>query len=187
MVDPFTCRYFDRTDAELEEFILFCIAVAGKTASTVSRQLDEFLTTYKFGDSPFETILSFRRIHSLMNAMKKQGIGCYTLKSKGWQWMARSGLNLRECSVEDLEQCPGIGMKTSRFFIIHSRENVRVACLDTHILKYLREQGHDAPRSTPPKRRYLELEQVFLEDCDRLGMTPHQLDIDLWNRFTKSK
>lgn len=34
-------------------------------------------------------------------------------------------------------------MKTSRFFLLHSRENIKVAVLDTHIIKWLSHIGYE--------------------------------------------
>jgi hypothetical protein len=41
-VDPYNITKYNRTEAELECFLLFCIVVAGKTAYIQARKLDEF-------------------------------------------------------------------------------------------------------------------------------------------------
>jgi hypothetical protein len=43
MIDPRDVTKFDRTQAELEEYWLFCIVAAGKTAMTQARLLDAYL------------------------------------------------------------------------------------------------------------------------------------------------
>src|SRR5690606_28462084 len=71
--------------------------------------------------------------------------------------------SLKTCSVEDLESITGVGPKTARFFVLHSRPNSRIAVIDTHILKYLRTQGIDAPKGTPPKgEKYSRFEGEFI-------------------------
>lgn len=94
-----------------------------------------------------------------------------------------SGLNLKTCTVADLEAIYGIGMKTARYFILHTRKNARVACLDTHILSWLSYYtGYKVPKQTPTKTKYLELEKVFLNICDTMQMTPADLDLKIWNK-----
>lgn len=43
MVDPFDITKYNRTQAELEELLLFCISVAGKNARVTSHNLERFL------------------------------------------------------------------------------------------------------------------------------------------------
>lgn len=47
MIDPKNITNFDRTDNELEEFALFAIAVAGKSAKTIAPALDRTLKYIK--------------------------------------------------------------------------------------------------------------------------------------------
>lgn len=90
MVDPFNCTIFDRTDAELEEFVIFCLMVAGKNATTTSKLLSQFLIRRK---RPFAAIKSFNCQPQLRLALRSAGFGCYNLKSQGLWWLANSGLN----------------------------------------------------------------------------------------------
>ena len=95
-------------------------------------------------------------------------------------------LDLRTCSADDLEKIHGIGMKTSRCFIIHSRPGARYAGLDTHILKHLKACGvENVPKSTPSsKKEYLRLEKEFLRIADLNNMTPAAYDLMIWNWFS---
>lgn len=43
MIDPNNITKFYRTEAELEEFLLFCIIVAGKNSKIQAKKLAEFL------------------------------------------------------------------------------------------------------------------------------------------------
>jgi hypothetical protein len=87
-------------------------------------------------------------------------------------------LNLRTCTVADLEAVHGIGPKTARMFLLHSRPAQRVAVLDTHILAWLAQCGvADVPRSTPPAGKHYErLELAFLDLCDKAGADPASLE-----------
>lgn len=91
---------------------------------------------------------------------------------------------LRTCDAEDLESFPGIGPKTARFFLLHSRPDVECAVLDRHILRWM-GQYMKVPNATPTGERYRELERAFLSHARRLGKTPAQLDLDIWNEATK--
>jgi thermostable 8-oxoguanine DNA glycosylase len=66
---------------------------------------------------------------------------------------------------------------------LHSRKNARIACLDTHVLKWLSYYtGQEIPKQTPTKNKYLELEKFFLNICDVMKTTPAELDLKIWNK-----
>ncbi len=196
MIDPTTCTNHEMNDYQLEEFLFFSILVAGKTARIVARSLQRLLdwkadVTYRdkyagYNFSPVNLLWELKE--NLPTVLRSVGIGCYNLKARGLRAAMeaiRSGqLNLRTCTPEDLQRIPGIGPKTARFFIIHSRANARYAALDTHILKFLRAKGIDAPKSTPTGKRYKELEQEFLELVP-VDMTVAEFDLAIWNHYTK--
>jgi thermostable 8-oxoguanine DNA glycosylase len=58
--------------------------------------------------------------------------------------------------------------------------------LDTHVLKWLREQGvADVPSTTPAGRKYAALEAEFLNRVPP-GMTPAAFDLEVWKRYAKT-
>jgi hypothetical protein len=117
--------------------------------------------------------------------LKEHGIGCYTFKAKTMADLAHSKLNLRTCTTDDLESIYGIGFKTARCFILHSRKDARVSGLDTHMLKHLRYLGYDAPLSTPSsKKQYLTFEKYVLSLADDAGMSPADYDLMVWNKYS---
>jgi len=185
MIDPNNITKFSQTKEELEEVLLFWICVAGKTAAVISKSLDRFLKSidnYE-GNTPFEKIKSFG-YDNLPERLKECGIGCYSLKAKSIWILVNSDLDLRTCTLEELEDIYGIGRKTSRCFLMHSRENARCAGLDTHILKYLRGKGYNVPISTPgSKRQYLEIEKLFLKYADRSEKSIAKFDLDIWKEY----
>ena len=188
MIDPNNITKFDCTEEELQETILFWICAAGKKASTVSKSLDSLLREgFKLFNCkrPFEVIKKFGS--RLPLKLKEHGIGCYNNKSKSMSEIANSNLDLKKCTAEDLEKIYGIGMKTSRCFLIHTRKNCNYAGLDTHILKFMRERGFDVPKSTPTKKKYLEIEKQFLEIVRESGKSVAELDLEIWRHYSNKE
>ena len=184
LVDPHDITRFDSSTEELELVLLFWISAAGKKATTAARALSSLLSEgrERFGlCGPFSIVRAFGE--SLSVAMKSHGMGCYNNKSKSMLALARSGIDLKSCSVEDLEGVLGIGPKTARCFLIHSRKGVRHAGLDTHVLKYMRDRGFEVPKSTPSGRRYREIEASFLALADASGMDLADFDLAIWRTY----
>jgi thermostable 8-oxoguanine DNA glycosylase len=160
------------------------VCAAGKNGVTSARCLNSLLTPlydkYK-EESPFELLRCLDCYGNLPEEMKKAGLGCYNNKAKTFRGLIYTDIDLKVCSVDELEDIIGIGPKTSRCFILHSRPNQQVACLDTHILKWLRDQGVDAPKSTPSYKKYLMLEKKFIELAANRDLAA--LDLEIWNRY----
>jgi len=189
MIDPHEITNFDRSDEELEEFLLFAVSVAGKTAEVQADKLDQFLNLVPLPENyfPFEKVryLVLKRFCSLDALLRKVKLGKYSLLVDSFRSLAFSNVDLRSVSCKDLQSFPGIGPKTSRFFILHSRTNAEVACLDTHILKWLSEylDDVDVPSSTPRSSEYRALESRFLEICDSKNVHPAKLDLKIWKMY----
>lgn len=192
MIDPTKITNYNRTEAELEEFLLFCIMVAGKNAKQTAKKLDEFLFGTLGIISPFDWVLSMVDIGKVSKnfplecAMKRHKLGQYKRLEKAFTGILQFKNRLKEVSVEELESVSGIGSKTSRFFILHSRPNQQLAVLDTHILKWMDAQGYDVPKSTPPKGRYAIIEKQFLTECAKAGKTPAELDLEIWKSYSQN-
>ena len=185
MIDPDVITQYNLNEKELQEYILFWVCAAGKNGRTAAKCCDKFLNLIGANEIylPF-TVIKGSHKKDLPNILKSCGIGCYTSKARTMWELAHSNLDLKTCKASDLEKIYGIGMKTSRCFILHSRKGARYAGLDTHLLKFLRELGYDAPKSTPIGKKYLELEQIFLKYADKLGKTPADLDLEIWNKYS---
>ena len=192
MIDPTNITQYDLSESELEEVMLFCCAVAGKNALTTAKALDKFLiglradssTLFDMEGSPF-TLLRCDYQDDLAQRLKSCGMGCYNHRARTFLALAYSDLDLKNCSIEELEKIPGIGPKTSRYFLLHTRRDIRVAVLDTHILKFMRDLGHEVPSSTPTGKRYLDLEQTFIGLADLSSKSLAQFDLDIWNEYRK--
>lgn len=189
MIDPSNITNFDRTDEELEEFALFCPCVAGKRAEIQAEKLDQLLSNLekRLGrGSPFDLVRRAAAGDILKEEMQKVKLGKYSTLVPCFTALSMNETeNLREVSVEILKTYPGIGDKTARFFIMHSREDAEVATLDTHVLSWMDENLENvnvhpnAPRST---REYKKLEHHFLKEAERRGRHPAHLDLEIWNQ-----
>lgn len=183
MIDPFNITKYSQTHVQLEEVLLFWILAAGKRATQACRVLERFLVGSK---KPFAKIRSIS-YQALPATLRRCGIGCQTAKARSFWELAHSGLNLRTCSVLELEAIYGIGKKTSRCFLLHSRPDVRYAGLDVHLLHYLRDKGFNVPKSTPgSNKEYTRIEQIVLKLVDESGMTPAQFDLNKWSLYAKT-
>ncbi|HEX5317112.1 MAG TPA: hypothetical protein VFX22_10725, partial [Candidatus Kapabacteria bacterium] len=127
---------------ELEYWILFSVVVAGKAAPFAHEKMGKFL-----GDSvrPFEFVRRLIRQGNLMSKLKDAKTGNYHKISKAFEELSSRKINLKTCAPEQLEEIYGIAMKTSRFFILLTRKDAPYAALDTHILKWLYNNGYKVP------------------------------------------
>jgi thermostable 8-oxoguanine DNA glycosylase len=154
-VDPLNITNFDRTDAELEAFMVFSLAVAGKNANQTANLIGKVLGEAKSNESPFQFL---RRI-PLDDHLRFWKVGQYRRILPALEGVMK--LDLRTCTMEDLLKVHGIGPKTANMFLLHSRPNHEGAVLDTHILRWMREvHGVKTPKQTPSGKRYDELEEL---------------------------
>jgi hypothetical protein len=194
VIDPINMTRYGQTMMELQETLLFACCVAGKNAVTTARCLDNFLKkaheivnlTWKpsMGYTPFFTLYKLDQTigtEGVALMLKSFGIGCYNNRAKTFKDIIAQYPDLKTCSPQDLEEVWGIAEKTSRFFLLHTRENVRYAALDTHIRKHMTKLGYIFPKGQPKGKRYLKLEQDFLKLADASGMTVAEFDLYLWN------
>lgn len=186
MINPTQITNYNRTESELEEFLMFAILVAGKTAKTQAQKLENFLRPYtRVGTTPFEGLQHLIDIGALVTQMRFGRLGQYTRIAEAFRGILQFKGKLKTVSVEELESVKGIGSKTARFFILHSRKDARHAVLDVHILKWMREQGYSAPKQTPTKKKYAVLEAIFLTEAWKHEMTPADFDLMIWKSFSQ--
>ena len=188
-INPKKITDFNRTKADLELFAVFAVCVAGKgsqqTADKVNNHFRDVQTPTK-QLTPFEAIKNLVNIKVFVAYLKMAKMGQYRRIYRALRDLVESGIDLKTCTVEELEAIHGIGPKTSRFIIMHSRPNQRLATLDTHILRWMRDQGIETPKATPQsKKLYKELEQKFLTLCDKCAILPSQLDLKIWKQYSK--
>ncbi len=185
MADNITDRY------ELQWRLVYAIIVAGKSAAFATNAMAKLFPRRSDGlryPTPFDTARTWLLKDNFRDRIVKARTGNYRKLERAVRWLVVADtlgeLSLENATAADLERCPGIGPKTSRFFILWTRPSARHAALDVHVLRWLRNNGHpDAPLSTPQsKAKYGHWERVFIDAADRLGVTPAQLDAAVWDQ-----
>lgn len=192
MVNPFDITKFDRTYAELQEFLLFCIMVAGHNSMTtkaaLERLMDETVCFVQYGNLIFSELNKLDD-DTLVEVLTDARTGKYCLLSKAIRYVGKhySYVPLDSLSIGELVEIPGVGPKTARFFVLHSRPNARVAVLDVHVLRWLKEQGYLYVRTQTPQAEstYKRIEGYFLEEADKRGLEPYKLDTLIWSNAVK--
>jgi thermostable 8-oxoguanine DNA glycosylase len=94
-------------------------------------------------------------------------------------------LDLRTATINDLLAIHGVGGKTARFFLLHSRKDCEHVVLDTHVLAYLRDRwGMDVPTSTPPKKEYERIERIAVNliKTDYPNFSMAEADLLIWTK-----
>jgi hypothetical protein len=189
-IDPCRVTRFDRTPAQFEAFVLFAYFVAGYRSDTVAPRLNGFLAAnVRDGETPFQVVARLAAAETLAAQLAAFGLnGQITRRMIGLPQLA--ALDVRDFATADaaalivrLESVHGMGPKSARFVLLHSRPDVRCAVLDRHILRFLERQGEkirDTSRTPTSPRRYAQLEAAFLAAAHERRMTPAALDLALW-------
>lgn len=195
MVNPYDITNYNRTQNELQEFLLFTIVVAGKTAYIQAQKLDQFLksinTRLMMTDniSPFQSLISAYHHGILLEEIHKAKLGQYKKIYSAFIYIIEHSVNLDRTNPVELEMIPGVGMKTSRFFLLHSDINYKdnIAILDTHILKFIKENIDDlAPKSTPTNsNKYKYWENLFLIWCQKNKKNTAEFDLEIWKSYAR--
>lgn len=189
-----------RTETELRQFLAFSIAVASKRANQTARAMDRLLA---YGPDPFRLVWQYFQsafanemyFHGpnandkLAEWFKSLGFGCHEARSKAFLKLAialrNQDINLKTCSVDELEDCYGIGPKTARFYLLYSRPNQYLAALDVHVWKVVRDHFSNAPAKVPQLRKqykYWEAKFLSLLKLPKYShLTPVTFDFYGWD------
>lgn len=163
---------------ELQCRILYAIIVAGKSARFAEQAFKRLFGTQP--NLPFNMIRTWISEGVLFQKLQAARVGNYHKIEKAYTQLVSTQIDLASCLPEELEKIHGIGPKTSRFFILWTRPSARYAVLDVHVLRWMNHAGCVVPKSTPNKVMYARIEKQFLEIVDRLGLTPRQVDEQVW-------
>jgi thermostable 8-oxoguanine DNA glycosylase len=192
MINPQKITDFNRDEAQLQEFLLFCLIVQGKKAEMQAVKLEcflSFLAHFTGERLPFKMVNIARNYEMdgedesmFLNAAKKFGLGQYDRLCQAIDDFLLLP-PLSQVTIEQLENCFGMGPKSARFFVVHSRPNQMHAILDTHVLKWLRLQGITTPKNTPQGKLYGVLENIFLTFVEKSGQSVAEFDLNIWKTF----
>ncbi len=120
--------------------------------------------------SPFNIIQKMAQKDTIDTELKRVKSGKYSLLGKGLISIAENGPNLTNPKIKEIESIPGISLKTSRFFLMHSYSDFKVAALDTHILKFLNhnkvKEAFNVKATPSSKIKYAILEEAFIKIFD---------------------
>ena len=214
MIDPTNMTEYGASKHRLEEIILFSLLAANNNAVTAAKGLDRLLNQLREElriirtTGPFLLIRTWFRCQKGMDLwpkgitehdfdlmskligkrLKACGIGKYTRKGRGLVELVHKRLNLRTCSQTDLETVYNIGFKTSRFFILHTRPEANTVdnvALDTHMMSYLQDKGHDVPDNTPgTEKEYKRAAKLFFNHAKESGRSLADFDLMIWNEYS---
>ena len=195
MINPAEVTNYNRTHSELEEFLLFGINVAGKKSAIEAPKLERFLIGLKdrYGSactdrkSPFSLIRYAWAEGTLQGLMKEYGIAPHTQRFNSYCDVLHI-VDLYTIPLNSLLKVRGVGLKTARFFLSHSREDFDEPMLDTHILSFIRDQGYtDVPKTTPQSPTvYAKWASIFRDFARQLGKTVTDLDLEVWKTYSKT-
>ena len=196
-IDPYNITNYSRTEEELQLFLLFCIVVAGKTAYIQAEKLEQFLCSVNKrlmlpeNVNPFQSLKSAEQHGILFEEIKLAKLGQYKKIFSGFKYISEREYNLNKMTPKILEEIPGVGMKTSRFFLLHSDTfyKDKIAILDTHILKFIKENIDErAPKSTPViPLTYRFWEDMFLNWCEKNSKNVADFDLEVWKSYARTK
>ena len=118
MINPAEVTNYNRTQYELEEFILFCINVAGKKSAIEAPKLEVFIERAKDitkETTPFNCIRKLIKLGRLNEIMHWAKLSPYAQRYNSYVAVAKIK-DLQTVTLNRLLQVPGIGLKTARFF-----------------------------------------------------------------------
>lgn len=181
LINPTKITNFNRSRRELEAFWLFSLFVAGKNAEFAAKKVQSVIDQCPANMFLFDWL----RLKDIENVLKIAKVGQYNRLTKA---ISQSlNLDLKLVTMEQLLSIHGVGGKTARFFLLHSRKNIKLAVLDTHILKFLKDCGfNDVPSQTPPANKYAAWENIFLETIEvKYPQIPvAEVDLKIWKEYS---
>ena len=140
--------------------------------------------------NPFQSLKSAEQHGILFEEIKKAKLGQYKKIYSGFKYITEREYNLSRMTPQILEEIPGVGMKTSRFFLLHSDTfyKDKIAILDTHILKFIKENIDErAPKSTPViPLTYRFWEERFLNWCEQNNKNVADFDLEVWKSYART-
>lgn len=182
IVEPTKITNHNRTTLELQWFWLFSLFVAGKNSDFAAGKIEALRWFMPDGAYP----INWLNANGVEEYLRKAKVGQYGRLTKAIE--QSKDVDLRNSTLDRLLSIHGVGPKTVRFFLLHSRKDCNCAVLDTHVLKFLRDCGYSAaPKQTPANpKKYRLLEDIFLNIC-RLNyptLSVAEVDLKIWTKYS---
>lgn len=172
-----------------ESFLLFAVLVAGKNSTMIMHKTNALISDI-IGDNKPDSLFKYISKHfsdnnfqPLLDVLKKNKTGKYSLLINFFKDIKESKIDLLTCGLDELESLRGVGKKSSRFFMVYNRADQQdCAILDTHLLKFIKKNGYDAPEQTPSGKKYDELEKIFIQLAStvRPKQSIADIDFEIW-------
>jgi hypothetical protein len=186
MIDPTNITRYDRGDDDLEQFATFCVAVAGKNSTQASRKTQELCDHLGTG----RPLWGLRGMEpgEIDRVCRVVGLAPYARVVPALS--ALRYCDLRAVTLSDLLTIRGIGHKTARMFLLHTRPGVEAVVLDVHILRWLKKSARmrSIPRATPGKTTtlYARIERRAIDFIKRNhpGVSFAQFDLATWRAMS---
>jgi thermostable 8-oxoguanine DNA glycosylase len=178
----FTGNKFDRSLAELQQYILTCILTAGQKAEFAEQKANDITADIPEGNLPCEFLIAK---DDLDGYLRSRRTGKYRYLAQAIRRIAE--LDLTTATEQELRSVPGISFKTARIFLLRSRRDAPHAALDVHTLRFLRDHSSMEVPDRPPSSEceYLKLEaellRLFAEKYPALS--PAEADEKVWNLY----
>jgi thermostable 8-oxoguanine DNA glycosylase len=189
---------------QLEKFLLTNVFVAGKNATIQQQKLDQFVECVRrdLGSYAVDTLGVISAIYAgvttenlkptIMEWLKEAKVGQYNRISTCIEALAgvvgTGNINLKNTTRKALVSIKGIGLKTASMFMMYTHRNWGGAVLDTHILKFLRDELklENVPDSTPTTgQAYFLLERAFIAYANENNKKVADLDFEIWSKYRK--
>jgi len=175
-------------------WLFYGVVVSNKTAEFAQQRMEALFPMRPGGSwqtSPFNQVRDRMGMHTRRDLMMQWVALAKTGQYNRVEAAFRGIVKMADVSNDDprawdldwLEEIPGIGPKTARWFFGLCHAEARVAAIDTHVLKFLADNGVPSARrkGTPPAGAiYRKLEAAFLARADSLGLRPTDLDTVVW-------
>ena len=170
--------------------LIYSLVVAGKSANFADKAVKSFLGGLavvtgnlwkdEIEELPF-TMLRAVSSNEIRIMLRNARTGNYDKLTRAIADILRANFDLSRVTPAQLETIHGIGPKSSRFFIMWIRPEEKYAALDVHVLRWMASLGYDVPKHTPQNAlKYAAIERQFLALAEWRGMTPRQLDVQIW-------
>ena len=179
----------DWNDFNLHKYLVFCMIDSNEPYARVCKTFDNLMFEYLNWNSTRGTLawipvfLASLTEKQLSKILKKTGyhyhnqMARYLIRWAKGPYSQPSYLKTatREMIVHDIT---GISWKLASMFLRNSR-GLQYAVIDRYIRNYLIEKGYMGPRTG--EKGYKLMEKRFIEIANDKGMTPYDLDMQIWN------